>query len=787
MNKQALVKSTLFVPLVIITVLLLNLFLLFAFQSNPNVMLPTRNYDAYEKLWKEVDTLESKGLPKSALEKVNAIYALANKSDNAPQIFKSLVYTLKYKQVLEEGEGEKALEAFEAAISKSHFPTKNILQSAAAEMYWNYYQQNRWKFSERTQITGIENKGIETWDIPKIVNHVTELYKSSLENVDSLQQTSIEPFAAILEKGNMTTVYRPTLYDFLAHRALDFFMNEEAYVTQPAYKFNITGEEVFQPLEKFTALKIVTPDSVSGKFQALRMLQNLLAFHTKEHNTTALIDADLKRFQFLRANSVSELKDSLYLKGLLQLENRFAKDSSSGDVSYAIAQFYMESSNLYAPPLINDHRFDKKTAMSYCEKVISKFPNSIAAKNCNALREEILRKNISLTVEKVNLPAQPFRGLLEYQNVTNVYFRIIKDDEILLKESGKMDAEKQFSLLLQQPVLKSWSQSLSDPGDYQSHAAEIKIPEMPLGSYIILGSAAEDFSPANSGIMKAATTLSNIGYVSKRYKDHYSFYVVNRESGKPISKANAKILAQQYDQKNRTYQFNEIGDYTTDANGYFEIAPSTINQNFRVEFTAGDDRLMADDYFYLYRYTEEKQKTLRTIFFTDRAIYRPGQTIYFKGIVLENEDDKNSLQTKFKSTVEFHDVNGQKIQSLDLVTNDYGSFQGSFTAPTNGLNGEMEIRNSSGSVSVSVEEYKRPRFEVVFDTLKGSPRLNETVSVKGKAKSYAGANIDGATVTYRVVRQARFPVWYYGMKRGGYDRFSSEMEIANGTTATDAN
>ncbi|HUM46954.1 MAG TPA: MG2 domain-containing protein, partial [Chitinophagales bacterium] len=787
MNKPLALKSSFYTGAALIALLILNVFLLFAFQTNRATMAPIENYDAYDKLWSEVDTLESKGLTKSALEKVNTIYLQAKKTDNAPQVLKSLIYTVKYKQVLEEGGFEKALLAFETEINTSHFPTKNILQSAAAELYWSYYEQNRWRFSNRTQTSSFEQDDISTWSIEKIVSRVTTLYTASLQHTDSLQQTSIEPFASILEKGNMPLIYRPTLYDFLAHRAIDFFMNDEAYVTQPAYKFNISGEEVFQPTEKFVSLKIETKDSTSGKFLALHLLQELLLSHLRDQSPEALVDIELKRFQFLRTNSVYDLKDSLYLQALQHLEQRYADDSASGPVSLAIAQFYVERSNDYQPPLITDHHWDKKTALSYCDKVISRFPATNAAKNCKALRGDILRKNISLITEQVNLPDQPFRGLVEYRNVKNIYFRIIKNTSSLQEKVVQLEQEKEFAIYLQEPVLKSWSQTFTDLSDYQTHGAEIKIPSLPLGSYIILGSDNETFSSAEGGLLKATTTISNISYISKRDKDHYNFYVLNRESGKPIAGATAKILSQQYDNRNRTYRFVEIGKYTADVNGYFEVPASTGNQNFRVEFSSGNDQLMADDYFYLYRYNEEKQKSNRTIFFTDRSIYRPGQTIYFKGIMLENEDDKNSLKTNSKSTVEFYDVNGQKIHSLDLVTNNYGSFQGSFTAPSSGLNGEMSIRNSTGSVSISVEEYKRPRFEVVFDTLKGSWRLNENITVKGTAKSYAGANIDGASVSYRVVRQARFPIWYYGMKRGGYDRFTQEMEIVNGTTTTDAN
>src|SRR6185369_2614113 len=167
--------------------------------------------------------------------------------------------------------------------------------SAGAELYWSYYEQNRWRFDQRTQIVNFKQDDISTWDLKKITQHVTELYTASLENTDSLKQTPIESFAAILEKGNMPVNFRPTLYDFLAHRALDFFMNDEATITQPVYKFNITGAEVFQPTEKFVKLHPETKDSTSGKFLALTILQNLLQFHLKDSSPDALVDAELKR------------------------------------------------------------------------------------------------------------------------------------------------------------------------------------------------------------------------------------------------------------------------------------------------------------------------------------------------------------------------------------------------------------------------------------------------------------------------------------------------------------
>ncbi|NIR52483.1 hypothetical protein GWO43_28070, partial [candidate division KSB1 bacterium] len=117
-------------------------------------------------------------------------------------------------------------------------------------------------------------------------------------------------------------------------------------------------------------------------------------------------------------------------------------------------------------------------------------------------------------------------------------------------------------------------------------------------------------------------------------------------------------------------------------------------------------------------------------------------------IIIETGDDQNEIKPNEKTTVTLFDVNRQKVEELDLTTNEYGTFSGSFTLPSTGLTGMMQIRNESGNTSFSVEEYKRPRFEVTFQPVKGSFRLNDEVSVSGEAEAYAGANIDNAEVQF---------------------------------------
>jgi hypothetical protein len=327
-----------------------------------------------------------------------------------------------------------------------------------------------------------------------------------------------------------------------------------------------------------------------------------------------------------------------------------------------------------------------------------------------------------------------------------------------------------------------------DDGDMQRHSTEFRLPPLPLGYYIILASTTGQFMPDSTLTAYDSFWISNISYVSQsNNKSGYKFFVLDREDGSALPKVAVKLWYRQYDYRSRKYSYQEGGNFVTDAKGYFEIPVIDENihpNSFSLEFSNQDDKLITTDQYYHfgYRQPEEKKET-RTWFFTDRSIYRPGQNIYFKGIVIDKFQGDYSVKSGFKTKVEFYDVNYQKISELILATNEYGSFNGAFTAPSGVLTGSMTIKNESGSASVQVEEYKRPVFEVSFDPIKGSYKLNEALTVWGSAKAYAGNAIDLAQVKYRVVRYTYFPWRYYW-----FDYFPSkpEMEIKHGTTATDS-
>jgi hypothetical protein len=156
--------------------------------------------DNYKLEWNKIDSLDKKGLPKSALKLVNKIYADAKKNNNSNQIIKSFIYKMKFKNAVEESAFENSIYDLQKEISTAKYPAKNIMYSMLAEMYWMYYQSNRWKFYKRSQTLNFSNNDIKTWDLTTITHKVIENYKQSLQNSDSLQHTSMEYFSTIINK-----------------------------------------------------------------------------------------------------------------------------------------------------------------------------------------------------------------------------------------------------------------------------------------------------------------------------------------------------------------------------------------------------------------------------------------------------------------------------------------------------------------------------------------------------------------------------------------------------------
>jgi uncharacterized protein YfaS (alpha-2-macroglobulin family) len=744
----------------------------------------------YTDGWRAVDSLADIGLTESALNIVEEIYQKAKASAVPAQQVKTLMYRLRLESYKEEQSIVKAIHRLDSDMAEAPEPLQSILHSIAAEVYWRYYEQNRWRFHDRTAAVNFKQDDISTWDLAGIVGATLEQYELSLRNAALLKKYRLDEFADILCKARENTGRRPTLFDFLAHRAVDFFMNTETGLPQPAQVFQLDKKEYLGRGNDFARFTITTKDSLSLAFRGLKLLQELISFHTADNNTDALIDVDLKRLRFVHSGAVIEEKDSLYQAALEGLFRKHRASPAATEILYDNALLFVEQGKNFKPGTAEQYKWSNKKAMDLCTTAREIFPESYGGCRCADLKNELLAKSLSLEVEEVSLPSKPSRALLKWKNVEKVWFRAVPMDHAEFNEllEKYYEQEKLISRLRGLKPSAEWTVQLPDDGDYQLHAAEIRVPPLEHGFYVIIASADADFSYPKNGIAVAHFWVSRISYFGRMPEDGTcEFYVRDRESGSPCANAMVKKLERVYNDVERQYDLVEKGKFTTDGEGRVVLPspflPNIFNsQPFCIEILCGKDRLASERTYYQYKSDYTERPRLKTFFFTDRSIYRPGQTVYFKGIILWREGDSSSIVPRRKSTVELYDVNNQKVSSLVLTTNEYGTMSGSFIAPSGVLNGRMHIQDQWGSAYFSVEEYKRPKFDVTVLPVKGQFRLGEQIMVIGRALAYAGSPIDGARVKYRVVRSTQYPYWY------GWWCFwcppSPDMEITSGSTAT---
>ncbi|MDE3741541.1 alpha-2-macroglobulin family protein [Maribacter polysaccharolyticus] len=744
-----------------------------------------KNEGSYEVLWENVAQFEKEALTKSALGVVEKISKKAHKENNTGQIIKSLLYTSKYALTLEEDAQLRIVNDFKQEILKAAFPTKNILESYLANLYWQYFQQNRYQFYHRTKTeTKIDPVDFRTWDLMTLFTEINLRFKNSLTHPESLQQIPIDTYKDILNEQKGPETYRPTLFDILAHTALDFYKTQESDITRPANKFEIDDPSFLGEVQEFIKVKSDTEDKTSLQAQAIATYQQLLAFHLENNNPEAMVDVDIERLQYVHQYAVFPDKDSFYLKVLQQSSLGTAPHATSALYRHETALLYRQWGNTYHPKTQKEHQKKLKEAVALCDGIIKEFPKSKAADKSRDLKATILSKNLELTAEKSIPTDQPSRILVNYKNHDHLQFSAFKISPQDLKELHKHHPEpKKLAFIKKLELVKSWDAVLKNEGDHQNHSTEVLLPALGNGLYLILATPKDqDPSFAYSDIQ-----VTDLALVETRTSSEYRFQVIDRNDGQPKKGAQLQLTYKEnYDRGFLTKT------YTTDALGQVLIPLSSKRwTSVRATITAGDDTAYFGDYFIDKEYDQEDhtETTYNSFLFTDRSIYRPGQPLYFKGIAILQEKSGSNVQPNTAITVTLLDANGQEVSSQELRTNEFGSFTGEFILPNNGLTGRhsLQVRskaiNINGGLNFSVEEYKRPKFETSFDPITATVKINDSVIVSGKAMAYAGSAITDAKVTYRVKRIVDFPRWYFGYR----PYFNgAPQEITHGETTTDA-
>lgn len=748
----------------------------------------------YPDRWKKVDSLNNLGLYKSALGEVNEIYNLARKDKNYPQVIKAQMHRLKYNTYLTDDDYIQAIYEMDSLTEYSEFPLKQISHLLTAKIYHGFYSSNRWTIMNRTATEDFDNKDVRTWDLRKIAQTITYHYSQAISEADKLNKISTDDFKDILANRTADNyknmlMFRPTLLDFIGQECLAFFQTAEFGISQSDLRCTLDDPLLLGGNSDFSNVKIECNDSLANKIYAAEVFQMLTKLHLNDESPEALVDITLKRLSFVKNNITVENRDEIYLATLDALINQYSSHESVTEIMYNKASWYY--SNRYGSGTNDDEKFGYKTAHQICTKAIKMFPESFGAKQCQYLIDQIEAKELSINIEGVMKPNTNHKYKVNFRNVDQLFFKLYKipnDYEIPYKYHDGINNNID-QIMADGESLMEWQEITPNPMDFESHSYEKILKGLPLGRYCLFISDSDQFKIMNeNNVQYVFIQSTNFAMSTNSIGQHNTreVQVYDRYSGEVMAGVKIQLYEYVYNKVKKRSEFKKLSLHTTDANGKISFTAKQDYKSIYAELTKGADYYFDGQGLYIsdYRYDYNNNYTT-THFFLDRKIYRPNQPIYFKGIIEHNNNGVHKVVANQKTTVTLYDVNYQKVASIDVTTNEYGAYSGEFTAPDAGLNGQMSISDSYNTTYFRVEEYKRPKFQVDFDPVEGSYKLNTDVKVIGNATAYAGNQIDGATVKYRVVRNAYFPYWCWW--RWGYQPSSGSFEVASGEVVTDEN
>ena len=741
--------------------------------------------------WTEVRNAMTEGRPQTAIEKLEPIITRATQEKDYPEAIKAISLKFELEGSIRGDQPDLKIRQLRAAIDAAPVEMHPVMDAILARWMWQFFQQHQWQFMQRTAVAENEpqddddindadpaDSDMLTWDLRRILKAIDQQFAKSLASAEILKAIPVETYRQLLEEGNVPKEYRPTLYDVLVHHALDFYSADEQAGSRSAYAFEFNADSpIFASQTDFLQWNPESEDDRAPLLVAIKLYQDLLRFHQQDANPAARLDVDLARLEFGHRHAVGEEKDQRYAAALTRFESANVSHLSSSSALFELASLKYEDGDF-----LDAHRL--------ANQGLARFPESIGATRCFNLIQQIESREAMVSTERVWNDPWPTIDV-HYRNVNKVFFRLVKFDFDEFVSSGRWQPEalepERTNRLLTLPVVKAWSSELPATEDFKLRVERVEVPkDVPSGSYFLISSHREDFKEADNQMSLSEVWVSTLAIVTqnRRASGQIGGLIVDAKAGTPIAGASIRAW-----QRNRNNQLVELQTVRTDSDGRFEF-PAQDRQQLVYLVTHRNQRLSSAGFLSAYLQRQRPEVQEQTHFFTDRAIYRPGQTIRYKGICLSAnvEDDKYVTLDRRQVTLVFVDANGKEIERLQHQSNGYGSFSGSFVAPRDRLTGQMMIRVESGprgQAFVQVEEYKRPKFEVELDAPSQPARLGGEVIIGGNATAFTGAVIDNGKVSWRVVREVRFPPWWYW--RSMFPPVGESQEIASGVVATSAN
>ena len=512
-------------------------------------------------------------------------------------------------------------------------------------------------------------------------------------------------------------------------------------------------------------------------------LLSLIGYETRQYQpmydyymTTANRRAQLMSALYLlssdKPDGIVRLQDCDYIRRLDSLANAYSDLPECGEVAISRYEFMNEETDATAGQKV-----------AYIDEALNRWGSWHRMNELRNARRELTARQFHVTLQhRVWIPDRQQELLVhELRNIEQLSINIYKvhvDGDTELDPDNKDDYKKLKPLLTLLPEMTQ-KRFYSGKKDYEIFSEELQMGGLPVGVYMM-----EVESLPQSSVSRTLFFISNVRVLMEALPDNQLRYVtVNATTGQPVPGAQLRLTQGAGYRKNKV-----ITTLTTDSKGEYIYHYDDNQRPQSAYVTTETDRacpaLSAYGYF---RFYDNDRTTKQTAIFTDRAIYRPGQTVHVAAICYERRNGFEHEAVGGKQvTVSLWDANRKVLEEKQLTTDETGTLSTEFTLPTSGLTGRYTVKVDNQSQSFRVEEYKRPTFQVEFPKVEQDYKAGDTVTVRATARTYAGVPVQGARVNYTIERRMAF--WWMTYSRywqGGYFGDGEQsLEIFSGEAMT---
>ena len=694
-------------------------------------VIPAVQAQTFDKLWKQVEQAEKKSLPQTVIKLTGEIYQKGEAEKNSPQMLKAYMWRMKYRDMLTPDSLYTNVKELEQWAKQADKPMdRAILHSLIAGIYANYAANNQWQLRQRTEIVGeAPSADMREWTANMFVEKVRTSIKEAMADSVLLLNTSSRTYIPFVELGETSEYYHHDMYHLLAFRSIEALQQVEG-------------------LDRATPVEAYSEDTSSKKQSPVkqdieRIYENMLTSYKAKGDKEGCLLTNLNYLSWKRDSSksfrepFSVKKGGTYMMTVDPYETGLDALKTEYKSSDLCAEVYLAQANY----MIGKEQ--QTVTLQLCDEAIRLYPGYRRINALKNLREDILSPSLNVTAAATAFPGEEIKIRASHKNLDGFTLRLF--------QAKKLIKEQHFAVLR--------------PEDYRTQDTVFTFQAPEVGEYVMriipdIRAKRDSESKFNVTRFKALTC--------RLPGNQYEVVTLDGQTGHPIP--NAKVTLYTNDEK-------LLQEFTTGTDGKV-VFPWKSDYRY-LKAAKGTDTAMplqgvyGGSYGY---YGDENKASEQMTLLTDRSLYRPGQTVYVKGIAYTQKADTANVLPNKEYTVILTDANNQEVGQKKVRTNEFGSFATDFALPSACLNGMFSLIVGNSRTSIRVEDYKRPTFDITFEKQAGSYQLGDQIEVKGKIQSYSGVLLQDLPVKYTVKRSA-FSLW----------RFAESTQIASGEVTANEN